>query len=342
MIGPEFDPERHRDFIARRGEQIAWLRSEKCACQDTRNGLRDRQCAVCGGVGFVYTSMPEVKQGATYPNGMGKLVVTGQGATFSIGQELTAIGGVPRLVVTSALACGPGDVMTLTVSGHGCNQYGSAEVATWTASRQGGFTVGVYELTGALPRVLVVEDMRLSISGDSECISGTAYVEGWAIDSVYRALVRQVNERKDFARFGQLYLGDITVTTMPDEMPVQEGDKVGLVTREFRRQDVIRRGDGVYDPLPWTPVARVLSVKTLDQEYLVDSAGDVRVSDDETSLRWLTATPPETGTRIAVVYDWVPQYIVVPSMVTKRRVVGSVEMSQCVTAKLMGREEFRQ
>jgi len=152
----------------------------------------------------------------------------------------------------------------------------------------------------------------------------------------FKALIRQVDERKEFAKYGQLYLGDITISTMPDELPIGENDLVDLLERRFRREEVITRGTGTTDVLHWIPQAELISVRSVATEYIIGT--DVELDSD--LLSWLD-NEPATGTRLTVVYDWIPRYIVVPSMIAKRRVVNNVDMPQRVVARLKDREDFR-
>ena len=155
----------------------------------------------------------------------------------------------------------------------------------------------------------------------------------------YRALIRQVDERKDFARFGQIYLGDITITTMPDEIPVGEGDWVDLVTRRFRHEEVVQADGSATTPLSWKPAAELVAVRSLDVEYV--SAVDVALASSQEALTWL-GTPPALGTRLSLVYDWNPRYLVLPGMVTSRRAVDGTRMPQRVVGRLWNREDFRE
>ena len=157
--------------------------------------------------------------------------------------------------------------------------------------------------------------------------------------SDYRALVRQVDQREEFAKFGQIYVGDITLTTMPDEIAIGEGDLVDLTSRRFRHEEVVQADGGSQTKLAWTPVEELLAVSWLEATYEIGV--DVRLSTNSDALYW-TGTPPAAGTRISVVYNWTPRYIVIPSMITTRRVVEGTAMPQRVVARLKNREDFRE
>lgn len=204
----EFDTERHREFITRRGEPVQWYRGAACPCADPLAGTNDRSCELCGGSGTIWT---------------------------------------------------------------------------------------------------------LQDTGD------------------YRALVRQVEERKLYERYGQIVTGDITITTMPDEIPIAEGDKVGLPDRAFRHEEVLLASGADTDALKWIPAASLVSVRDAEQEYEVGV--DVALTSGGGSLNWL-ATPPLVGTRISAVYWWTPQYLVLPGMTMSRRVIDGVSMPQRILARL--------
>jgi len=213
----DFEPEEFRRLCAELGERIGWQRAAVCACNDPVSGRRDRQCTLCGGVGYVYTQVTEA--------------------------------------------------------------------------------------------------------------------------SNYRALVRQVDERKEFWHAGQLYLGDVTITTMPDELPIAENDLVTLTERRFEREEVITRSDGTFDALHWTPIAELIAVRTVDREYTVGEGNEVVAADS--GIQWLT-TPPAAGTRVTAVYYWTPCYVILASMTTTRRLVGGTYLPQRVVGRLKGRADYRQ
>jgi hypothetical protein len=176
---------------------------------------------------------------------------------------------------------------------------------------------------------------------DRQCTlcGGAGYVYTQVAEaSNYRALVRQVDERKEFWHAGQLYLGDVTITTMPDELPIAENDLVTLVERRFEREEVIVHGDGNFDPLHWTPVAELISVRSVETKYVIGPEFDVEATD--TGLLWQYALP-ETGTRLTVVYYWTPCYVILASMTTTRRLVGGTYLPQRVVGRLKGRADYR-
>jgi len=219
----DFEVAVHREFIHRRGESIRWYRSMPCACLDVMGGTHDRQCSICGGIGYRYE--------------------------------------------------------------------------------------------------------RQNPTSD-------------------KALVRQVDEERQFRSYGQLQVGNITITTMPDELPIGEGDLIDLVERRFRHSEVINH-TGLTDAVHWQPVVELIEVRSLTKTYAIgDDEGQVGIAEDGGGIIWHceegAPVLPPAGERLTVVYGWCPRYIVMPGMVTTRRSVGGTSMPQRVAAKLWNRDEVKQ
>jgi hypothetical protein len=52
----DFSTTRHRDFISRRGESVAWQKALPCSCRNPISGEYDRTHSTCGGTGYLYTT----------------------------------------------------------------------------------------------------------------------------------------------------------------------------------------------------------------------------------------------------------------------------------------------
>jgi len=326
----EFDVDKHRDFIRRRGERITWLRSSVCPCSDPLSGSRNRTCELCSGTGYIYTRAPEIVQDANNPHGLGEWSA---GGGFVDGASATSIGMRAKLRVLTAIVA-TGGRFTVTVTGIGCATNGTQTATVWTLSAENELPTGTYDFAEQT-RILDVTDITVQPDPGAEVSAGALVVEGLRIDDEYRALVRQVDERKEYTAAGQIYIGDITITTMPDELPIGEGDIIGLPGRRFKREEIIPASGGPTDKLHWTPAARLIDVRTITRGYLIGD--EVMLTAD--ALQWLN--PPQAGTHVSVVYEWIPQYIVLPSMISTRRTAGGMQMPQRVVARLKGREEFR-
>jgi len=352
----EFDVEEFREFGTQRGERIRVHRGSRCPCNDPMSGTHDRQCSLCGGIGTIWTTTPEVKQLAPYhPKGMGKWSFTGGKQVFEAGDSIKLDayrGALPKLKVTTPITCTVGKTLTLSVTAETVDpETGQVSQTTLTKIAVSTLAAGTYDFDQSGVRILAAISIAVTVSGGGSVTGGLCYVEGWRIDYAYRALVRQVDEQKIYARYGQLYVGDITITTMPDELPIGELDLIDLVDRPFRREEVLTQegtlGDSI--PLHWIPAAKLISVRTLAKEYVVDVTAVLGGGEDEIpggSGEVLAWVPPEEGPspgdRVSVVYYWTPRYFVLPSMIATRRLVGDTQMPQRVVARLKGREEFRE
>lgn len=214
----DFDVSQHRALIQRRGERLLWSRSEICPCNDPITAMHDRECTICGGVGYIYT---------------------------------------------------PVDV------------------------------------------------------------------------SAFHALVRTVDERSDYLQYGTVLVGDITITTMPDEIPIMPGDLIGLPDRAFAHNEVIVASGEESDLLNWGPAAKLISARSSDGVYSISGdSPDIALSSDGSHIEWLE--PPLSGLRVSVSYARIPYYLVLPAMISTRRKIGSDgSLPQRVVARLKNRDDYK-
>lgn len=100
------------------------------------------------------------------------------------------------------------------------------------------------------------------------CSFGYVYRER-TLPANVKALVH--SERRSFlhAEFGYMSMGDLYITTMVDELPLGDFDRVVLVERRRPKKEQVRRGsEGVADPLAEEFPVAVLAVTDADTVFV--------------------------------------------------------------------------
>ena len=160
---------------------------------------------------------------------------------------------------------------------------------------------------------------------------GIVYTEQAITD--YRALVRDVSISETLAPYGKLGLGDITITTMPDEIPISEADRIELVERKVFHEDVGVCSGTTHDDLRWQPLHSIVEVAVGDADERKVYTSD-EYSLDDTGITWAVA--PAANKTFVIKYYAIPQYVVLTGAVLRRRTVGRIELPQRAAAKLRG------
>jgi len=155
---------------------------------------------------------------------------------------------------------------------------------------------------------------------------GTAY-EAQDI-AAYKAMVQNVTQQMAMANYGTMQVGDIVITTMPDEIPLREMDMIIIPSRSMTQEETFRHGAS--DRLRWVPVQSVAEMRTLTTVFV--ETRDFSVDLVTGAITWVH--PPDVGTVVSVRYESTPTYIALASSLLIRRSVGGVKMSQRITVRL--------
>jgi hypothetical protein len=183
---------------------------------------------------------------------------------------------------------------------------------------------------------------------------GTGYLYTQQPVSAYRGLVRNVSLDQVLASFGSLRVGDITCTTMPDEIPIAVGDLVAVPSRTFRVTDtrVRARGnpqiDSMLDPLRHERVSSIARVWDATHGDYTQNGEGVENPEYELSghaVKWLppggAVHNPSRDAVYSVEYYAYATYIAIPERLMSRRSVGGTAMPQRVVLRLRNPEELK-
>lgn len=133
-----------------------------------------------------------------------------------------------------------------------------------------------------------------------------------------RALIVTAWRNVNSPEQGWIRVGELTVTTMPDEIPLGDGDKLVLCGREETTKERLSKGtDSFAQPYP-------VSVQTVADDtrvYVLDT--DYTVNLTTKKIVWIAGGhAPTTATPYAVSYSYNPVYWYVTGRQTNPRPTG--------------------
>lgn len=145
----------------------------------------------------------------------------------------------------------------------------------------------------------------------TRCRDGVEYIEQ-TLASTVRVLVANLKKRYEHPEFGLLEVGELTITTMPDEVLLAFKDRVVLMGRTAVAREAVTRladlpgGIEQSDPvLEGYPVA-LLSVVFEGHEYTIGT--DCALVNNRIS--WLAdGDAPNAGEHYAVEYQYRPHFV---------------------------------
>ncbi len=148
------------------------------------------------------------------------------------------------------------------------------------------------------------------------CERGYVYREQDLADGV-KALVTRQRREYLHPEVGMIRVQDLTVTTMADELPVDEFDKLILVERAVSKKEIVQRGAGTSDVLGEAYPVEVVTVADGDTVFV---AGEDFVFDETTgAVVWLVGGDAPDGQTYAVHYTHAPVYWYTGAMMTEAR-----------------------
>lgn len=162
--------------------------------------------------------------------------------------------------------------------------------------------------------------------------TGNIYTEQTGIET-YKALVRGVSENKQFASAGLLVMGDVQITTLPDELPLGEQDLILLPGRAIRLSQSMARSLHEFDRVNFW-IHQIDEIRDQNTIYAPGSYTAQSTVDDYRIL-WNPGQPqPEPGAYYALTYHHNPLYVVLPDLGTARRLVTGGALPQRVNGRL--------
>lgn len=175
---------------------------------------------------------------------------------------------------------------------------------------------------------------------------GRVYVEQTITG--YKVSVRNVHAHKEFLRSGVLLVDDVQITSMPDEVPMGEGDLVALMVRSHRISESAVRGATDSDRVHHAPVASVDRIWDATREYVAGTDFEIvnawDTSSDQliASVHWLDGgQAPAEGNTYTITYRFCSVYQILPDIGVQRRVIEGVSLPQLVFARMRNPEELR-
>lgn len=149
------------------------------------------------------------------------------------------------------------------------------------------------------------------------CSFGYVYRERKLPEGV-KALVH--SERRSFlhAEFGYVSMGDLYITTMADELPLGDFDRVVLVERSRPKKELVHRGaEGVPDPLAEEFPTAVLTVADAATEFV--EGADWSFDAEAGAIVWLPDGARPARAVYSVHYRYAPVYWYTGSGMTAAR-----------------------
>ena len=148
------------------------------------------------------------------------------------------------------------------------------------------------------------------------CQFGNVYRERPLPASV-KALVHSERHQFLHAEWGFVSVGDLYVTTMPDEIRLGDFDRVVLVQRQVPTKEIVRRGEGASDTLMQEFPLQVLTVADGDTEFVAGQ--DYNFDDEAGAIVWLEDGQTPGGQVYTVHYLYAPVFWYTGSVMTAPR-----------------------
>lgn len=163
--------------------------------------------------------------------------------------------------------------------------------------------------------------------GCAKCQYGYVYRER-VLGPDVRAMVTQVRREFIHRELGFLQVGELLITTMAEEVPLGNWDRVVLVERAMPKKEIVHFGD---DELAEDFPTAVLSVADADTEFV--QAHDYRFDDVGGKIVWLGQRTP-AGSIYTVHYYYAPVYWYVGAPMQTARPIRGRAMRMPQSGKL--------
>lgn len=127
-----------------------------------------------------------------------------------------------------------------------------------------------------------------------------------------------VRQRREYlhSEVGMIRVGDLTITTMPDEIPVSDFDKIVLLDRAATKKEILRRGATASDALGEAHPVAVQTVADGSQVYV--EGEDWRFDAEAGAVVWIEGGD-EPEAVFTAVYTHAPEYWYTGAMMTESR-----------------------
>ena len=144
--------------------------------------------------------------------------------------------------------------------------------------------------------------------------------------------MRGVEESDQSVANGLLKVGDVTISTLPDELPISTGDYVLLALRKLRETQTFAH-TGSTDRLRHYAVRSVIEIRDLDTIYVqgTDYALSTPAALQPCLIEWLEGgNQPALGATVAALYWRSPLYEIRTDVGIARREIHGVPLPQRV------------